>query len=93
MPRIGSPIGGVFDSRSGAMVGHRLVIEARDDMQVGESTLIVPAGSEEGPETEWHLGDAARNDVSVSDSSNCTSTICGTPETRWPLLKGQFSGN
>src|SRR6266576_2993479 len=35
MPRIGSPVGGIFDSRSDATAGHRLVIEARDDMQVG----------------------------------------------------------
>ena len=44
MPRIGSPVGGIFDSRSDATAGHRLVIEARDDMQVGvEPALIVPA--------------------------------------------------
>jgi uncharacterized protein len=43
-PRIGSPIGGDFDSRSDAMVGHRLVIEARDNVQVGvKPALIVPA--------------------------------------------------
>jgi hypothetical protein len=44
MPRIGSPVSGVFDSRPDALVGHRLVIEARDDMQMGvEAALIVPA--------------------------------------------------
>jgi hypothetical protein len=43
-PWIGSPVGGIFNARSDAMVGHRLVIEARDDMQVGvEPALIVPA--------------------------------------------------
>ena len=43
-PRIRAPIGGIFDSRSDALVGHGLVIEARDDMQVGmEPALIVPA--------------------------------------------------
>jgi hypothetical protein len=43
-PRIGSPVGGILDSRSDAMVGHRLVIEARDDAQVGvQPALIVPA--------------------------------------------------
>jgi hypothetical protein len=42
-PRIRS-ISRIFDSRSDAMVGHRLVIEARDDMQVGvEPALIVSA--------------------------------------------------
>jgi hypothetical protein len=44
MPRIRPPVGGIFDSRSDAKVGHRLIIEARDDMQVGvEPGLIVPA--------------------------------------------------
>jgi Protein of unknown function (DUF742) len=43
-PRIRPPVGGILDSRSDALVGHRLVIEARDDMQVGvEAALIVPA--------------------------------------------------
>jgi hypothetical protein len=43
-PRIRSPIRGIFDSRPDAMAGQRLVIEARDDMQVGvEPALIVPA--------------------------------------------------
>jgi hypothetical protein len=34
-PRIGSPVGGIFDSRPDAVVGHRFIIKARDDMQVG----------------------------------------------------------
>ena len=43
-PRVGSPVGGILDPRSDALVGHRLVVEARDDMQVGvEPALIVPA--------------------------------------------------
>src|ERR1700722_2728732 len=43
-PRIRSPVGGIFDSRPDALVGHRLVIEARYDVQVGvEPALVVPA--------------------------------------------------
>lgn len=38
-------------------------------------------GSEEGPETDWHLGDVPRDDVSVSDSS-----ASAVPEIPSPLL-------
>src|SRR6478736_2643273 len=43
VPWAGSPVGGIFDPRPDALAGHRLVIEARDDMQVGMEPVIVPA--------------------------------------------------
>ena len=43
-PGIRSPIGGILDSGSDTIVGHRLVVETRDYVQVGmEAALIVPA--------------------------------------------------
>jgi hypothetical protein len=37
-------LAGIFDSRSDAIVSHRLVVEARDDTEMGvEPSLIVPA--------------------------------------------------
>lgn len=44
MPGIGSPVGGILDSGPDALVGHGLVVEPRDDMQVRmETALVVPA--------------------------------------------------
>src|SRR6185437_14606116 len=42
-PRVWPPVSGILDPGSDALVGHRLVIEARDDMQVRVEPVIVPA--------------------------------------------------
>ena len=57
-PWIRSSIGGIVDSRSDAIAGHRLVIEARDDLHVGvKAALIVPAeGVAVGSEPLVQLG-------------------------------------
>jgi hypothetical protein len=44
-PRIGPPAGGILDSGPDAMAGHRLVIEARDDMQVRVELALIRPGS------------------------------------------------